>query len=292
MEIIVCVKQILDPYGMVYYDYQAGEVKKEGVPSVINPMDELALEYALKLKDGAGGRVTVISLGSSGTEESLRYCLSTGADNAILISVPEARTFESYTTGRLLARAIGSLQYALVLCGLQASDDNAGLVWAVIAEELGLTAVCGVRGISLAGHGRLVVDRGEEGGERSRLELELPAVLAVELGEQLRYPPLRSRLAAQKATIEKLSLDSLGISTDELSGWTKAKLAKFSSPKPKSRGLFIPDDSLPGFERMQQLMTGGIITKGSSRLSGDPGEVAVKLAQILRENDLVKTSQK
>ena len=117
----------------------------------------------------------------------------------------------------------------------------------------------------------------------------MPAVLAVELGEQLRYPALRSRLAAQKATIERRTLDSLETSADELSGWSKVKLARFSAPKPKRRGLLIPDEALSGFERMQLLMTGGITAKGSNRLGGDPGKVAVELAQILRKNDLLKS---
>ena len=289
MEIVVCIKQVSDPYGMVYYDHQKNEVSKEGVPSVINPLDELALEYALKLKEGAGGKVTVLSLGSGSAEESLKYCLSVGADNAILTDVPKPEALEAYTIGRLLAKAVAPLEYDLVLCGTQASDDNAGLVWAVIADQLGLTAVCGVRDIASAGENRIVVYRGEEGGERRGLELALPAVLAVESGEQLRYPALRSRLAAQKATIEKRTLDSLVTSEGDLSGWSKVKLAKFSAPKPKRRGLLIPDESLSGFERMQLLMTGGITAKGSNRLGGDPGKVAGELARILRENDLVKT---
>jgi len=241
VEIVVCIKQVLDPYGMVYYDHQKNEVSKDGVPSVINPLDELALEYALKLKDSMGARVTVISLGSDDVEGSLRYCLSTGADNAILITVPEAEALEAQATGRVLAKAISSLQYDLVLCGLRASDDNASLVWAVIADQLGLSAVCGVRNIAPVDSAHLTVYRGEEGGERRGLKLALPAVLAVE-------------------------------------------------PKPRRRGLLIPDESLSGFERMQLLMTGGIATKGSSRLKGEPGEVAVELAQVLRANDLSKTS--
>lgn len=293
MEIIVCVKQILDPYGMVYYDHQAFEVKKEGVASVINPSDELALEYALKLKDSTGGKVIVICLGSSNAEESLRYCLSVGADRAIVISTQDIGALEAYTTGRLLAKAISHLHYDLILCGLQAADDNTGLVWAVIAEELGLAAVGGVREVLTAGgERRLVVHRGEEGGERSILELDLPAVLAIESGLKLRYPALRSRLAAQKIAIEKLSLDSLQVSPDEAKSWSNVKLARFSLPKPKRRGLLIPDESLSAFERIQLLMTGGITTKGASKLSGEPNEVAVKLAEILKENDLVKTIKK
>jgi len=290
VEIVVCIKQVLDPYGMVYYDHQKNEVSKDGVPSVINPLDELALEYALKLKDSMGARVTVISLGSDDVEGSLRYCLSTGADNAILITVPEAEALEAQATGRVLAKAISSLQYDLVLCGLRASDDNASLVWAVIADQLGLSAVCGVRNIAPVDSAHLTVYRGEEGGERRGLKLALPAVLAVEMGEQLRYPALRLRLAAQKATIERRTLNSLGISAEELSAWSGVRLAKFSAPKPRRRGLLIPDESLSGFERMQLLMTGGIATKGSSRLKGEPGEVAVELAQVLRANDLSKTS--
>ena len=36
---------------------------REGVPSIVNPFDAYALEQAVRLKEAAGGEVTVVSMG-------------------------------------------------------------------------------------------------------------------------------------------------------------------------------------------------------------------------------------
>lgn len=67
MEIIACIKQILDPDlppAKFIIDPQKNRViPPEGIPSVINPYDALAVEAALRLKEKKGGRITILTLG-------------------------------------------------------------------------------------------------------------------------------------------------------------------------------------------------------------------------------------
>ena len=54
MNIIVCIKQVTDPEAPAssyVIDTQAKKVTMKGVPPVISPFDENALEAALRIKD-------------------------------------------------------------------------------------------------------------------------------------------------------------------------------------------------------------------------------------------------
>ncbi|MBT3581644.1 electron transfer flavoprotein subunit beta, partial [bacterium] len=83
--IIVCIKQVPDTE-KVSINKETNTLIREGVPSIINPFDENALEAALQLKEKTGARVIVVSMGPPQVEEALRKALAMGADEAVLIS--------------------------------------------------------------------------------------------------------------------------------------------------------------------------------------------------------------
>ena len=68
MQIIVCLKQVLDPE-MPSTSFKIDPEKKcalppPGTPPVLSPYDENALEAALRLKERHEARVTALSLGN------------------------------------------------------------------------------------------------------------------------------------------------------------------------------------------------------------------------------------
>ena len=67
MNVIVCVKQVLDPnIPMDKFRIRDNKViPPEGMPPVINPYDAQAVEVALRLREKDGGQITVITLGAS-----------------------------------------------------------------------------------------------------------------------------------------------------------------------------------------------------------------------------------
>ena len=64
MNVVVCIKQVPDTTE-VKINPETGTLIREGVPSIVNPFDEYAIEEALCLKEKFRGRVTVISMGLS-----------------------------------------------------------------------------------------------------------------------------------------------------------------------------------------------------------------------------------
>ena len=61
LKILVCVKQVPD-VDLVRMDPETGNLVREGVPTLTNPLDTNALEAAVQMKEKFGGEVTVITM--------------------------------------------------------------------------------------------------------------------------------------------------------------------------------------------------------------------------------------
>jgi len=280
MRIIVCVKQVPDTTVPLQIDTKTNSFKEEGVIYVLNPQDKCALEEAIRIKERVGGEVTAITLGPPRSKKALRSCLAMGADKAIHI-YDNSFELDAYATSVVLAKAISTLPYDLILCGKQAIDDNAGLVGPGIAETLGLPGVFGVTRIELSPDTQtMVVHRKIERGDREVVECPIPAVLTMESGiNEPRYPSLPDHMAALKAQIPTLDHASLNIHPGTLT--RMMQVVGVSSPRPRPKKLFVPDSTLPPAERMKLMLSGGVAEKKSELLTGPPSQVASKIIQYL-----------
>ncbi|HRZ65965.1 MAG TPA: electron transfer flavoprotein subunit beta/FixA family protein, partial [Spirochaetia bacterium] len=148
MNIVVCMKQVPDTTE-VKIDPATGTLIREGIPSIINPDDKSGLEAALALKDSAGARVTVLSMGPPQADVALREALAMGADEAILLSDRAFGGADTWATSSTIAAALRKLPFDLVICGRQAIDGDTAQVGPQIAEHLGLPQVSYVSELSL-----------------------------------------------------------------------------------------------------------------------------------------------
>jgi len=293
MQIVVCVKQVPDTDGPIGLDTVANDIKREGLPYVLNPCDRLAAEEATLIRERCGdGGVIALCMGPPSATEVLRTCLAMGADRAILLCDPALENSDSCVTGVVLARAIAALRlpYHLILCGARAVDTNAGLTGPTIAEILRIPLVTEVVRIDVHGREKATVHKKLEAGNRAVIETPLPALLTVETGiNKPRYLKLRSRLSASQKQIEQYDLKALGLLPDEvgLTG-SKTRVVGVAPPKVRGKKLFTPDSSLSAAERMRLIMSGGIAQKASSGLlEGDPKTLASKFVEFLRQKKLL-----
>jgi electron transfer flavoprotein beta subunit len=216
MDIIVCIKPILDPdlpSAKFTIDARTNRViPPEGIPPVINPYDALAVEAALRLKEKKGGRITVLTLGEGkAAEDIVRKALAMGADEGRILSAPDLEGLDSFGTAYLLSQAIRKVgQFDLVLCGRQAADWDNGAVGAILAEYLGISVVSRAKDIS-ALDGKVVVDRVSTTGSET-LEVVLPALVTVsnELGKA-RIPSGWGIITAAKKEIPFWSQQDIGV---------------------------------------------------------------------------------
>lgn len=159
MKIIVCIKQVPNTTE-IKIDPVTNTLKRDGVPSIINPDDKSALEAALQLKDTCGAAVTVVSMGPPQAEKALREALAMGADEAFLITDRAFGGSDTLATSTIIAAAVEKLGYDLVLCGRQAIDGDTAQVGPQIAEHLGLAQITYAAGITYnAETGTLTVKR-------------------------------------------------------------------------------------------------------------------------------------
>ena len=206
MKSIVCVKRVPDTETRIRIAGDGKAIDSAGVKYVMNPYDEYAVEAALKQKEAAGaGSVTVVSVGSAESAETLRTALAMGADEAVLLKTDAAP--EGLAVARVLADEIRGREYDLLLFGLKAIDDDLQAVGAMTAQLLGIPAATAVTEFSVEG-GTVTAQREIEGGTEV-VELKLPCALTITKGAyEPRYASLKGIMAAKKKPLEEKSVEA------------------------------------------------------------------------------------
>ncbi|MGD0231820.1 MAG: electron transfer flavoprotein subunit beta/FixA family protein, partial [Syntrophorhabdales bacterium] len=143
--IIVCIKCIPDPEGpRSAYEVRCEEKKVVpiGIPPVINPYDENALEVAVSLKEHWGGKVIAVNMSEKALTPVLKKALSVGADELILLEDPLFKDLTSASTAHVLCAAIKKLgEFDLILTGRQAADWDFGQTGLLISEMLHIPGI-------------------------------------------------------------------------------------------------------------------------------------------------------
>lgn len=204
MQILVCLKRVVDTETRVRVQADGKSLDASGVQHLLAPYDEIALEKALQLKEAAGqGAVTVLTLGPADATKELRTALAMGADAALHV-VAEAPA-DPWATAQTLAAAIGSRAFDLILLGKQATDEDDAAVGPLLAALLGRPCVAWVHAIERDAAGLLV--KREIDGETEVLHVPLPCVLTAQKGlAEPRLPGLKGIMAAKKKPLETLAV--------------------------------------------------------------------------------------
>lgn len=257
MNILVCLKQILDPE-IPARDFRIDAVKREaerGAANLVtNIFCENALETALQFRERIGdARITVLSYGATTAEDSLRKALAMKADAAALVVNDGNQNPDPLTTARVLVAAIRKLgTFDLILVGREAGDWGAGQTGGLVAEELGLPCVSFVDRIE-SSDGKLRLKRQTDTGWEV-LEAALPVVVSVTNDEHNvpRIPKVRDVMMSYKQPITQWSLDDLDIAADEArAGNTYYDVTDLSIPQKETRCEFVAGDTLE--ERVETL---------------------------------------
>jgi len=288
LRIVVCLSQCLDPERPMDLKRDA-----QGGHRVLNPPDAHALEEALALKDGLpGSQVTALSLGPPEVEAVLRDALALGSDRAIHLWDDGFVGSDSLASARILAAAIRRIGADAVLCGARNSDGDTGQLPLQLAEVLGWPGLTRVVSLSFDSEGATVRCRWQ-GGQRIVYRAALPALFAVEGGiNRPRYAQVRRRLEAVHRPVVRWGLEDLGLQSFQVGeAGSGLRVLGVGPPKPVSKGLFAPDDSLSAEERLQQLL-GGAADSASQRrenvLEGSPEYLAEQMVKFLLHHGFVR----
>ena len=239
MKIVVCVKYVPDTALKVKITSGGKAVELADVTFVVNPYDEFALEEALQIKERMGGEVVLVSAGGEKVMAGLRTCLAMGADSAILVRDESLESADSFAIGSVLARVCRDLQADLIFFGKHAIGVDNGQVPSVVAEQLDLPQASVVVKLEIQ-DGKFRAVREIEGAHEI-LEGKLPLVVTAQKGLNVpRYASLKGIMAAKKKEIQIRTLDSLGLSADDLQ--PRVVVQEISLPPPRPPGKILTGD--------------------------------------------------
>jgi len=235
IKIIVCIKQILDPEGSrssYRIDVLGKKIIPVGIPPVINPYDENALEAALQLKDNLGVKIVAVNMAERAALPVLRKALSVGVNELVVLEDEKFKDLDSYSTAHVISTAIKRIgEYDIILVGRQAADWDCGQVGLIIAEILQIPSINLAQKVRVEDNSVIVEKLKRNGYEV--VKAPVPALITVsnEIGD-LRLPSLKAIKEANKKPVTVWNIADLEIDPKNLE---TRKIYKLSAPPPAFR---------------------------------------------------------
>jgi electron transfer flavoprotein beta subunit len=193
------------------------------VPTMLNPLDEYALELALRLKEthSLNPRVTVVSAGTPSVKDILKKAIAAGADQAVFVHDEAITSRDGLSRAKILTATVTTLMNRGILSsetpslycfGQQALDTGAGETGPAFAALMATSSYTQVKSASpLASTSSLVVCSAESSDSESHV-ITLPAVLCTIKGEhELRTANIKGVMRANKTDIAALTLADIGL---------------------------------------------------------------------------------
>jgi electron transfer flavoprotein alpha/beta subunit len=196
LQIFVCIKQV-PGVPEVKIDPKTNTLIREGLPSIINPLDKNAIELALSIKEQYGAEIIALSMGPPQAEEVLREALAMGVDKASLLTDRLFAGADTLATSYTLSLAIKKIlqdsknkDKYLVICGTHAIDGDTAQVGPELAEELGIPQITYVQKFELK-KDKIIVQRAFRKEEVVVIESKVPSLISVlkEINKP-RYPTM------------------------------------------------------------------------------------------------------
>lgn len=247
LNIVVCIKPVPDPqyYDKVSIDPVTKRITREGIPTIINPVDKNSIEAALQLKKIYGGKVTVITMAPPNATENLKEALAMGADEGVLLSDRAFGGADTLATSYTLAKGIEKLgEFDLVFCGTESADGATAQVASQLGEWLKIPHLWNAFNIESQNEKSLTVKTKIENGSME-WEIKLPCLLGV--SRDLNKPRFTSAMGIIKAKNKPIHIwgKSDLVVEDERLGLT-------GSPT-KAGAIMTPD-----LNRKGEILTGSI----------------------------------
>ena len=288
MKIIVCIKVVPD-ISILNFDLWTRSFDPDDFLYMINPLDLVALEAAIGIKESVGsGEVVCLSMGPPTVVRHLRQCLAMGGDKAVLLWDNRFADSDGLAKAVILSAAIKKIGFDLILSGGCAHDDEDGMVGISIAGILNVPHISYVTQLEILKNQRMAkVHRAIEKGDREILECSLPALYTVhQTMNNPRYPTFSKSLSSLQEEIPVWGLAELDLREEQVgTRGSRTSILNFSLPRPRPKITIRLDSNLSPAERIRLLVSGGIGNKKGDILEGDAKELAEKIVQIIEKEN-------
>ncbi|HEY2667420.1 MAG TPA: electron transfer flavoprotein subunit beta/FixA family protein [Actinomycetota bacterium] len=251
LNIAVCVKRVPDTAADKNLDPADFTLERNPDDSILNPVDEVAVEEALRLREAHGGEVTVVTVGpEAALTKAARRALSMGCDRAVHLSDPVLHGSDAEAIAYALAAVFRHLasgasggasggRYDLILCGSESTDARTSLVPPALAEHLNLPGLCQAKKVDVVGD-RVRVQREADQGY-AVVEGPLPAVVGINWGaNEPRYPSFKGIQSAKSKPVESLTAAGVGIEASRVGlAGSQSQVLGFGARSTERRRILI-----------------------------------------------------
>jgi len=239
MKILVCITHVPDTTSKIHFTDNNTQLDKSGVQFIIGPYDDYALARAVEIKEQTGGQLTVLNVGESDTEPTLRKALAIGADEAVRIN---AFPKDSLFVAQQIAHHAKEVGYDLILMGRESIDFNGGMVHGMVAELLGIPSVSPAVKLDLDGN-TAKLEREIEGGKEC-LQVDLPFIAGCqEPIAEWKIPNMRGIMSARTKPLKVVEPSSADVASE---------VAAFELPPAKGAVKLIDKDNVEELVRLLQ----------------------------------------
>jgi len=234
MKILVAVKRVVDYNVKIRVKSDQSGVDTANVKMSMNPFDEIAVEEAIRLKEGGiASEIVVFSAGSQQCQETLRTALAIGADRAILVETDV--DLQPLAVAKLLQAVCAKERPELIILGKQAIDDDSNQTGQMLAALMDIPQATFASKVAFA-DGTLHVTREVDGGLET-ISMGLPAVITTDLRlNEPRYVTLPNIMKAKKKELEIMKPESLGVDVTP-----HLKTIKVEEPPKRTAGILVAD---------------------------------------------------
>ena len=187
-------------------------------------------------KEKQGASVTVVNVGNSSSEVTLRKALAIGADDAIRI---DRMPSDGMSVAKEIIAVAKNQKFDLILAGKESSDYNGQMVPGMIAALLDFNFINGCVKLEVEGT-KVMATREIDGGNES-LQTALPLVIGGQKGiveeSDLRIPNMRGIMMARKKPLRVI--EPIGSENTTVSQY-------FEKPPEKGPVKLVDSDNIDG----------------------------------------------
>ncbi|NLS74235.1 electron transfer flavoprotein subunit beta/FixA family protein [Bradyrhizobium brasilense] len=234
MKVLVPVKRVVDYNVKVRVKGDGSGVELANVKISMNPFDEIAVEEALRLKEGGKAtEVVVVSIGPAQASETIRTGLAMGADRGILVKADG--NVEPLAVAKILKKVAEEEQPGLIILGKQAIDDDSNQTGQMLAALLGWSQATFASKLEVEGSD-FKVTREVDGGLET-VKLKGPAIVTTDLRlNEPRYASLPNIMKAKKKPIAEKAVADYGVDVT-----ARLEVLKTAEPAGRKAGVKVKD---------------------------------------------------
>lgn len=234
MKILVCISHVPDTTSKINFVDDDTAFDKNGVQFIINPNDEFGLTRAVWFQQKQQAEVTVITVGDTSCEPTLRKSLAIGANKAFRIDMNPTDGFQ---VAQQLSAHCKDENYDLIIAGRESIDYNGGMVPGMVSALMGYNFVTNCMGLEIEDN-TAKAKREIDGGIES-ISCQLPLVIGAQKGlveeKDLIIPNMRGIMQARQKSLTVLPPTDSQI---------MSSISKFEKPASKGAVKMVDADQI------------------------------------------------